>query len=343
MAQLRASPWSPSSRQQGRNCPGVKDFGKACRVCYPGSRPRSLRTPPRPARGAPPGRPAAAPQEKDLPSPLRAFLGQPPARARRRRPAPGLAAGLALLLCCLGAGTAAAAPPDLPSATAVVEKCLHYMRGDASESVADMLIHRPTWERTMTIRAWTRGRTESLFVILQPPRDQGNGTLKIGQEMWVYNPKVNRVIKLPPSMMSQSWMGSDFSNNDLAKSDTLVNDYDHYLEGTEKRDGHAVDVVKSIPKPRAPVVWGMLRLKIRDDGILLEEAFYDEDLEPVKTMTCLDIRPLGGKLFPAVWQISPQDKPDQFTRLSYQELKFLDSLPPAFFSLDNLRNPESPR
>lgn len=92
----------------------------------------------------------------------------------------------------------------------IVEKSYHYMRGDSSYSVVEMLIHRPDFERSMTIKAWSKGRSDALFTIISPKKDTGNGTLKKGRQMWTYNPKINRVIKLPPSMMSQSWMGSDF-------------------------------------------------------------------------------------------------------------------------------------
>ncbi len=106
----------------------------------------------------------------------------------------------------------------------LVEAAFNYIRDKASVSLVDMTVHRPDWQRVVTIKAWTLGEKKSLFTIIAPPKDNGNGTLKKGREMWMYNPKVNRVIKLPPSMMSQSWMGSDFSNNDLAKSDNLIND-----------------------------------------------------------------------------------------------------------------------
>ncbi len=121
-------------------------------------------------------------------------------------------------------------------AQALVEASFNYMRGNASVSTVDMTIHRPGWERVVTINAWTKGQKDSLFYIIAPPKDNGNGTLKKGREMWMYNPKVNRVIKLPPSMMSQAWMGSDFSNNDLAKSDSMINEYTHTIEGTETHE-----------------------------------------------------------------------------------------------------------
>ena len=173
-------------------------------------------------------------------------------------------------------------------AQALVEAAVSYYRGEASISTVDMTIHRPNWERVITIKAWTKGQKDSIFIILAPPKDNGNGTLKRGGEMWTYNPKVNRVIKLPPSMMSQAWMGSDFSNNDLAKSDSVIEDYTHTITGTEIYDGKKVYVIKSMPKPEAPVVWGMQKLKIREDHILLSQEFYDEDLKLVKAMTGID-------------------------------------------------------
>lgn len=202
-----------------------------------------------------------------------------------------------------------------------------------------MTVHRPEWERVFTIDAWTEGEDKSLFRILSPPKDRGNGTLKNGNQMWMFNPKVNRVIKVPPSMMSQAWMGSDFSNNDLAKSDTLINDYDHTIVGTDTHDGKKVYLIESIPKPRAPVVWGKQTLRIREDNIFLEEVFYDEDMEPVKIMSSRDIRMLGGKLFPAIWTMRKADARDEYTRLEYLEVTFDVDVPESTFTLSNLKSP----
>ena len=221
----------------------------------------------------------------------------------------------------------------------LVKAAFDYWRGNASISTVEMTIQRPGWERAMTIKAWTRGEKESLFYILSPPKDQGNGTLKKGREMWIYNPKVNRVIKLPPSMMSQSWMGSDFSNNDLAKSDSLLTDYRHEIVSTESHQGKKVFVVKSMPLPGAPVVWGMQMLKIREDFIFLSEEFFDEDLEPVKIMQARDIQMLGGRLFPRVWTMRKSGEDERYTQLEYRELEFTGTLPDSLFTLSNLRNP----
>jgi len=221
----------------------------------------------------------------------------------------------------------------------LVEASFNYMRGAASVSTVDMTIHRPDWERVMTMKAWTKGQRDSLFQIIAPPKDHGNGTLKKGREMWIYNPKVNRVIKLPPSMMSQAWMGSDFSNNDLSKTDTLIKDYSHTIMGTETHEEKKVFLIRSMPKPEAAVVWGMQRLKIREDHIFLSQEFYDEDLKLVKAMTTLQIQMLGGKLFPKVWKMQKADVTDEYTELEYRKLAFEQSLPDSLFTLSNLRNP----
>jgi outer membrane lipoprotein-sorting protein len=223
------------------------------------------------------------------------------------------------------------------TARGLVEESFNYMRGKASVSTVIMTIHRPEWERKMTIKAWTRGQNYSLFYIDAPPKDHGNGTLKKAREMWMYNPKINRVIKVPPSMMSQSWMGSDFSNNDLAKSDSLLTDYTHSLEGTESHDDKKVFLIKSMPKDDAPVVWGMQKLKIREDLIWLSQEFFDEDLMPVKLMTTLEIQMLGGKQYPKVWRMREADEKDKYTELTYSSLAFKSTLPDSLFSLSSLR------
>jgi len=204
----------------------------------------------------------------------------------------------------------------------------------------DMVIHRPEWERKMTMRAWTEGEDKTLILITAPPKDRGSGSLRLGRQMWNYIPAIRRIIKLPPSMMTQAWMGSDFSNNDLAKADSILVDYTHRILRTELRDGHAVYTIECTPKPNAPVVWGKEILEIRDDYIFLSEAFYDEENRLVKIMKTEKIQPLGGRLFPAVWRMNKIDHPDEYTMIVYRELDFSPRLPPRLFTLQRLRNPE---
>lgn len=236
-------------------------------------------------------------------------------------------------LACIGMPAHAGAR----DAESLVREAFDYFRGKTSYSVVEMTIHRPEWERKMTMKGWTKGLDKSLIILTEPPKDEGNGTLKRGQEMWTYNPKVNRVIKIPPSMMAQSWMGSDFSNNDLAKSDTLLHDYDHSLTGSAMENGKTVYFVKSMPKPRAPVVWGMQTLKIREDFIFLEEIFYDEYLRPVKILSSHDIQTLGGKLFPRIMKMRKAEKDMEYTMLEYLELAFDLDIGDSLFTLSSLR------
>ncbi|MFO7877254.1 MAG: outer membrane lipoprotein-sorting protein [Desulfovermiculus sp.] len=242
---------------------------------------------------------------------------------------------------CISALLTASLPDPLfaISAQELIENTWNQLRGQASRGEVEMTIHRPSWERTMRMRTWTQGRSQSLIRILAPSKDKGNGTLKKWEDMWTYNPKINRVIKLPPSMMAQSWMGSDFSNNDLAKSDSILKDYTHSIVDTGTHQGKTVYVIKSVPKPESPVVWGMQELKIREDFILLQETFFDEQEVPVKVMTTQDIRLLGGRLFPTVWTMRNSENQDEFTRLQHVQLEFLNQLPKELFTLRNLRNP----
>jgi outer membrane lipoprotein-sorting protein len=244
--------------------------------------------------------------------------------------------GLLFLACVLVIGLCAEAKAQ--DAHQLVKEALDYYRGNASISLVEMTIHRPDWERTLTIKAWTKGIDYSLFFILAPAKDRGNGTLKKGRNMWMYNPKVNRVIKIPPSMMSQPWMGSDFSNNDVAKSDSILVDYTHSIVGTETHEGQQVYLIESTPKPAAPVVWGLQKVKIREDHILLSEEFYDEEQKLVKALTSRRMVMMGGKLFPKFWKMQKAGSRD-YTLLEYKELAFKEDLPESRFSLSSLKNP----
>ena len=243
--------------------------------------------------------------------------------------------GLILLFALVVSGLPTEASAQ--DAQTLVRAAFDYFRGKTSFSIVEMTIHRADWERRMTMKGWTKGLDKSLIIITAPPKDEGNGTLKKGQEMWMYNPKVNRVIKIPPSMMAQSWMGSDFSNNDLAKSDTLINDYNHSLTGSTTVDGKKVYLIESMPKPQAPVVWGMQSLKVREDFIFLEQVFYDEYLKPVKILSAHDIQMLGGKLFPKIMKMRKADEKEEYTMLEYQELTFDVDIQDSLFTLSSLR------
>lgn len=227
------------------------------------------------------------------------------------------------------------------TAKEIITKAWNYMRGRTSVSIVHMTVHRSDWQRKSTLKAWTKGQEDSIFQIIAPAKDKGNGTLKLGTAMWTYNPKINRVVKIPPSMMSQSWMGSDFSNNDLSKADSIIVDYTHELVGTEERNGMAVYTVKSMPKPDAPVIWGMQMLTIRADGIIIEQSFHDEDLEPVKILSTGDIQDMGGRPFPRVWTMRSMEaeSDEDYTLLEYESLEFDVTLRDSLFTVNALKKP----
>ena len=221
----------------------------------------------------------------------------------------------------------------------LIQKAMNHWRGTSSYSEMSMTIHRPDWERSMSMRSWTRGEKTSLVRVTATKKDAGNGTLLKDNNMWTFSPKVNRIIKVPSSMMSQSWMGSDFSNKDISKSTDIIDQYDHRLLETRVTDDHTVYVIESIPHEEAAVVWGKEVLLIRDDYVLLEQQFWDQDGVLVKAMKALEIKQLGGRTVASVLRMGKSDTPDEWTELSVQDIRFDVSHPDSLFTLSNLRNP----
>ena len=231
-----------------------------------------------------------------------------------------------------------AAEPDT-DARQIVRAAVDHWRGVSSHSVMSMLIHRPDWERSMTMEAWTKGDEKSLVRVVEPKKDRGNGTLTDDNEMWTFSPKVNRVIKIPSSMMGQSWMGSDFSNKDVARADDIVDQYDHTLLDTEQVDGITVYEVRSIPHEHAAVVWGREELRVRDDHVLLEHRFYDQDGELVKTLETLEIEEMGGRTIASRQRMVKEDEPEEWTEIEVISVEYEIDIRDSVFTLSNLRNP----
>jgi outer membrane lipoprotein-sorting protein len=228
-----------------------------------------------------------------------------------------------------------------PDATSIVKGALDYGRDRSSFAEIAMTIHRPEWERTSLMKSWTQGDKDALVRFLEPAKDAGSATLKVSDDMWVYTPKLSRVIKLPFSMMAQSWMGSDFSYNDLAKSDDLLLHYDNRIVGEEEHEGHKVYVVEATPHANAPVIWGKQVVKIRDDHLLLEETFFDQDLAPVKRLKAVEIGPMGGKIYVVKMRMEKLEETEHWTEITYHRAEFGLELPDSLFTMANLRNPRS--
>ena len=239
------------------------------------------------------------------------------------------------------ATTSYAAPDEERDASQIVRDAVNHWRGLSSYTEMTMVIHRPDWERSMTMQAWTKGDEQSLVRVMEPKKDRGNGTLTDENSMWTFSPKINRVIKVPSSMMGQSWMGSDFSNKDVARADDIIDEYDHSIVSVETIDDMPVYTIESIPHEEAAVVWGSEVLRIRDDHVVLEHAFYDQDGELVKTLRSLEIGEMGGRTIAKRQRMTKTDEPDEWTEIAVNAVEYELDLKDSLFTLSNLRNPRN--
>jgi outer membrane lipoprotein-sorting protein len=222
---------------------------------------------------------------------------------------------------------------------AIVRDAINHWRGLSSYTEMTMLIHRPDWERSMTMQAWTKGDDRTLVRVLEPKKDRGNGTLTDDKSMWSYSPKVNRVIKVPSSMMGQGWMGSDFSNKDIARADDIVDEYEHSVLSVEEIEGVKVYEIESIPLEDAAVVWGSEVLRISEDHVVLEHSFFDQDGELVKSLNTMEIVTMGGRTIAKRQRMSKADDANEWTEIQVNVVEYEVDLKDSLFTLSNLRNP----
>jgi outer membrane lipoprotein-sorting protein len=220
----------------------------------------------------------------------------------------------------------------------IVKKAYDKMQGKTGESTMNMTIVRPEWQRTITFKSWSKGSEYSIALITAPAKEKGQTFLKRNNEIWNWVPSINRMIKLPASMMSQGWMGSDYSNDDLLKESSIVNDYDHTLLGEEIVSGLICYKVKLVPKPDAAVVWGYIVKWISKDNFLqLKSEYYDEDQVLVKTETGSNIKLMGDREIPTHFEIIPADKPKNKTIVEISNAKFDIPINDSFFSQQNMK------
>jgi len=222
---------------------------------------------------------------------------------------------------------------------AILRAAFDNWRASSSHTVAEMTVRNATGTNTLTMESWTEGRDKALVRFIAPARDAGNATLQSGRRTYVFNPKLNQVIQLPASAMSQSWMGSDFSYNDLTKTEQLVNDYTHTLLETRRQNGRTVYVIESMPKRGKPIVWGKQIIHVRDDYVLLRQEFYDQSGNLVRSMVAERVRNLGGRPYPAEIKMSSAATPGQWTRIVTRSAEFNSALPSYLFTRSNLQNP----
>ncbi|AXI99423.1 outer membrane lipoprotein-sorting protein [Cyclonatronum proteinivorum] len=211
------------------------------------------------------------------------------------------------------------------------------MRGESSFAEMTMTIERPRYTREVSIRSWSLGNTHSMILITAPARDEGTTFLKRDNEIWNFVPSVDRTIRMPPSMMAQSWMGSDFTNDDLVRDTSPVNDFTHELLREETVDGRQAWVIKMTPDPDAPIVWGHVLMWVcQQDFIQLRTENFDQRGELAQTLVFSDIRKLGGRTLPARITVQPADR-NQKTTLQYRELRFGISEGEDFFTQRNMQ------
>ena len=220
----------------------------------------------------------------------------------------------------------------------LIAGALDLVRGRTSYARMSMTVHRPTWERTSSLVAWTRGREDALIRFTSPAKDAGNATLKQGEKMWTFTPKLNRTIRLPYSLMSQSWAGSDFSYNDLSRTDKLLRYYDLSITSTREQDGHTIYTIEAVPFDDAPVVWGKEEWVLRDDYVLISQTFFDQSFEALKQMNSLEIGQLDDRVMATRMRMVKLDEPENYTELVYEEADFNIELEDRTFTLFSLQS-----
>ena len=220
----------------------------------------------------------------------------------------------------------------------VVKKIDELYRADSSYSEVEMEIVTPNWERTLRMKSWTEGKKKTFIRLLSPPREEGTATLRLGNEMWNYLPRANKIMKIPPSMMMSSWMGSDFTNDDLVKEFTFLDDYVYEFVQPEDAKPDLL-YIAFIPREGLPVVWGKIVAAVNKDSYLpVWDRYYDEKGRLMRVINFRDVKDFNGRLIPAVMEVIPQDKKNQKTVLRYIKAEFNNAIPEDVFSQRNLRS-----
>lgn len=240
-------------------------------------------------------------------------------------------ATLLILLASAGFSTA-------QTAKEIVQKADEKYRGKSSYSEMIIEIVRPKWSREMTTKSWSQGTEFSLTLITGPAKEKGIAFLKRGNEVWNWNPTIERTIKLPPSMMSQSWMGTDLTNDDLVQQSSIVVDYDHSIVGDSIIEGRKCWKIQLIPHDDAAVVWGKINMWIdQQDFLQLKTEFYDEDGYLINIMSGKNIANLGGNIVAKTMEFIPVDEPGNLTRITYVTLDFNQQFDANLFSIQTMK------
>jgi outer membrane lipoprotein-sorting protein len=220
----------------------------------------------------------------------------------------------------------------------IIRKADEKFRGESSRGQTTMIIERPNWSREISMKTWSLGNEYSLIYITAPAKEKGQVFLKRDNEMWNWVPTIERMIKIPPSMMMQSWMGSDFTNDDLIRESSLEKDYNHKLLGEETIRGYECYKIELIPKIDAPVVWGKILMWVsKDEFHWLRAEYYDEDENLVNIEILSEIKTMDDREMPTRMEMIPADKEGHKTFLIFDEMEFDVDLKESFFSQQNMR------
>jgi outer membrane lipoprotein-sorting protein len=227
--------------------------------------------------------------------------------------------------------------PAEADAAGIVRRIDALYRSESSEALVEMEIVTPHWQRTLRMRAWSLGMNKTFIRILEPKKEEGITTLRIGNEMWNYLPKINKVMKIPPSMMMSSWMGSDFTNDDLVKEFTFLESY-HFELVTPDSPEKGLVYINCVPKEGLPIVWGHVLIAAqRTDAMPVWQKYFDEKGTLVREILFQEVKPFGSRRIPSVMELIPRTKEGQKTVLRYLEARFDVDLDPDIFTLRNLR------
>jgi len=220
----------------------------------------------------------------------------------------------------------------------IIKKVDDKLQGSSNISEMTMSIIRPNYTRTIGFKNWSQGREYFMTYISSPAKEKGQVFMKFKSEMWNYMPSINRMIKLPPSMMSQGWMGSDYTNDDLVKQSSIVNDYDQKIITSETIDSHDCYKIEMIPHPEANVVWGKILTWVdKDRYIMLKTEYYDQDNLLVRTELGKEVKVFDSREIPSVIEILPADDKGNKTVLTIEKMQFNVKIDPSFFSQQNMK------
>lgn len=225
-----------------------------------------------------------------------------------------------------------------PDATEIIRKADQLLQGQSYYAEISMVIHRPKWERSLTMKSWSKKDDFSLIYITSPAKEKGQVFLKRKNEMWNWLPSIDRTIKIPPSMMMQSWMGSDMTNDDLVNESSIIKDYDHKIVGEENLEGYECYKIELIPHEDAAVVWGKIYSWIsKTKYFALKNEYYDEDDFLINIETLSNVKDVGDRTIPTKFTIIPVEKKDHYTEMEFVNIKFNIKIEESFFSIQNMK------